>query len=498
VSLKSVLTSQALEEALKDLARQGTLVKDRPQRQVWRFEAGVQGYYLKFYPRRGGALKRLVRGNPALREFVRLQWLQKAGVPAPKGIAMLAGFAIGGKRGDAVVMEAVEPAIAVDRLLNETELNDGDRADHFRISQSIRALVKQMAKAGLGHSDLHLGNFLWKDDRVYLLDAYAVHKNGLRLKDLLLLGHSVNRYATKGDLVRAWEELGTGKAPAINALSGPMWKKFVGRATGENDYFGRVRDKEWRGSFFRWFKYPRPWSRVSAMRVDGKAWERAWPLLQGQMESDQLEVLKRSASGDVLAGEVVLNGHPVGVIVKRPRQKHWRRYVQQLFRGSRARQAWSKAWSLVVRDIPTAWPILLMEKRVLGYVTDSVIVFEKIEGVNLALADLDTMGDEERRSFFHRCGRLLRKLEADGLYHWDAKASNFMVARDVKGKATPVLVDVDGIRAIQWTRSSIERLLRSLREHKQYTPEDSFWLCRGYAPFARIEREKEEDDKVTR
>jgi len=54
---------------------------------------------------------------------------------------------------------------------------------------------------------------------------------------------------------------------------------------------------------------------------------------------------------------------------------------------------------------------------------------------------------------------------------------------------TPVMVDVDGVRFYRWTTFGIQRLLRSMREHRQYTPADSLALCRGYAPFTRIDRE---------
>ena len=57
-----------LESTLKDLPRVGTLVKDRGYRQVWRFEVNGKPYYLKFYPRAGSFAKRIVRGNPAMRE----------------------------------------------------------------------------------------------------------------------------------------------------------------------------------------------------------------------------------------------------------------------------------------------------------------------------------------------------------------------------------------------------------------------------------------------
>src|SRR5437763_9155291 len=91
-----------LESTLKDLPRLGTLVKDRGYRQVWRFEVGGKPYYLKFYPRDGFFLKRIVRGNPAMREFTRLVAMQKASVPAPRAIAVLSGFRVDDQLGDAV------------------------------------------------------------------------------------------------------------------------------------------------------------------------------------------------------------------------------------------------------------------------------------------------------------------------------------------------------------------------------------------------------------
>jgi hypothetical protein len=87
---------------------------------------------------------------------------------------------------------------------------------------------------------------------------------------------------------------------------------------------------------------------------------------------------------------------------------------------------------------------------------------------------------------FRRAGRLLRLLEEDGLYHYDAKSSNWVVLDDAKLGPTPVLVDVDGIRRIPWQTVGIDRLLRSMRDHTQYTPADSLALCQGYAPRGKL------------
>src|SRR6185369_2649959 len=141
---------------------------------------------------------------------------------------------------------------------------------------------------------------------------------------------------------------------------------------------------------------PRPWSDVSRMTIDADQWRRAWPLLLRQVEADQLRVIKRSPSGDVLAGSVELGGRPIDVVVKRPRRRYWYRYLNEIGRGARARRAWVKSWKMIARNVPCAWPLLMMERRRLGYVVDTVIVLERVPGPTLAAADLDAMEPRRR------------------------------------------------------------------------------------------------------
>jgi tRNA A-37 threonylcarbamoyl transferase component Bud32 len=195
---------------------------------------------------------------------------------------------------------------------------------------------------------------------------------------------------------------------------------------------------------------------------------------------------------------VNLAGHPVEVIVKRARRKKWYRYVNEIGRGSRSWRAWKKAWNLLVRGIPTAWPLIVMERRVAGYVVDQAIVFERVPGRTLALTNLDLLAPHDRANLFRRCGRILRRIETVGFSHFDSKASNWIIKPDEKRGPTPVLVDVDGVRFYRWTGFGIRRLLKSMREHRQYTPLDSLELCEGYAPFIRMEQEPEEAEEEER
>jgi hypothetical protein len=90
---------------------------------------------------------------------------------------------------------------------------------------------------------------------------------------------------------------------------------------------------------------------------------------------------------------------------------------------------------------------------------------------------------------FRRTGRILRRIEKAGFSHFDAKASNWIIYQDDVTGPQPILVDVDGIRRRQWIALGIQRLLRSMRDHPQYTPADSLALCQGYAPHARLSQE---------
>ena len=483
---------QTLEDILRDLPAVGRRIEDRIDRQVWGFEFEGKSYWLKFYPAEvsAGRLHRRLFGSPAMREFVRLQWLQKAKVPAVRAAAVLMGYNLDGRRGDAVLVHAIEPSVRLDVCLSELELAGRPMPDRLRIVKQIIDILQTMAKARLGHGNLQLGSFLLKDGRVYLGDAEAVHGSGLLLDDLLLLALSAARHATLAEMQRAWNALGPGGVmPELNRRGPSAWRSEMKRAFADAECFGRIEQAEdggqWSGMFFKRTKLPQRWSAVSRMQITEADWEAAWPDLKRRIDADELTVLKRGPSGDVLEGTVTLAGQSVAVVVKRPGRNSWRRSVTQVFCGSRAKQAWEKAWGLAVRGIPTAWPLLLMEKRRRGYVTDSLVVMEKVEGP--VLAKVDAAADPQAyRVLLGRCGKLLREIERSGLFLYDAKAYNWIVMSDPQFGPTPVLIDADSMRRMRVSIGGLNRLLRSLREDTgtELSAENAIALMRGYRPFA--------------
>ena len=127
-----------------------------------------------------------------------------------------------------------------------------------------------------------------------------------------------------------------------------------------------------------------------------------------------------------------------------------------------------------------------MEKRRCGYVTDALLVLERIPGQPLSSPAWSALGPQQYHALLHRVGRLLRRLENTNLFLYDAKADNWMVRDNPRLGPEPLLVDTDGIRRFKISIGGFNRLLRSLRENpaSPFTADDALALARGYAPFA--------------
>ena len=174
----------------------------------------------------------------------------------------------------------------------------------------------------------------------------------------------------------------------------------------------------------------------------------------------------------------------VPVVIKRPRKRYWYRYLNEIPRRSRSWRGWMKGWNLIARNLPTAWPLLVLERRRFGYITDHISIFERVPGLTLWRTDLDALSADQREMLFRRLGRILRIIDATGLAHFDAKAPNWIVIDDPKTGPSPVMIDTDAVRFRYWPALGIKRLLRSMKDHPQYTREDSLSLCLGYSPYS--------------
>ena len=489
------MTAAALEQILKDLGRVGTRLADHGLRQVWRFDFNGQPHELWFYPPAG---KTSFSTGGA--EFYGLQSMQKAGVPCRRAVAMLAGFILNGVKGDAVIVEPLEDATPLDQLLCDHEMAGRPLPQRRSLVLQVIDAVEKLGRAKLGHADLRLGRFVVSDGRVCLEGGDAVHKHGLRMTDIHALAADAERFISRSELLRAWKKLGPGgDLPPTNPLLPRLRRQWLRETTRENAHFGQLVSGTWAGHCYKAAPRPFHWSLASRLAFTREDWAATWPMLLKQIEAGQFETIKEGDSGSVLGGRIVVGGHPMDVVVKHPRRQYWYRYFNEIGRGTRPCRAWKMAWQLIHRNVPTGWPLIMMERKMWGYATDALIVFERIDGGTLDEAVAQRDRAAWYRELLRQCGRLLRRLEDAGLHFHDAKTTNWMVREAVVVQASaclqrpaeacttnmPMAIDVDSIRPFA-QGGGLPRLLRSLREQPdgQYTEADALAVVRGYAPFA--------------
>lgn len=129
-----------------------------------------------------------------------------------------------------------------------------------------------------------------------------------------------------------------------------------------------------------------------------------------------------------------------GYVVKRYNHKNaWQALRRNLRPTARFRRAWCNGQRLHMLHIPTARPLLLLERRFGPLRGVAYLVMEDLGDLDLATAaagDTDLDG-----AVVQGTTTLLRALSAAGLVHGDTKASNFLLTD--RGVA---IIDLDALR----------------------------------------------------
>ena len=144
------------------------------------------------------------------------------------------------------------------------------------------------------------------------------------------------------------------------------------------------------------------------------------------------------------------------VVLKRHNFKKPHNPLKDLFRGSRARQGFCKAYHLELCRIATPRAIAAADHRAFGFPTRSFLLMEQIPG---AVDAGKWTGDE--RAGARALGHLIGRLHAEGFIHRDLKETNVLF--DARG--VPHLIDLDGLHFVSSVSNESARLhLKRLAE----------------------------------
>jgi tRNA A-37 threonylcarbamoyl transferase component Bud32 len=521
--------------AWADPVRQGwQRVKDNARREVWRATIHGVPYYLKyhFWDSWQRRLRHLFRAPSCQAEWEGGQFARCADIAAVRPVAYTMDLRRSGRRCALLVSEAIEPAQPLNEFWRQLQA-DEDRArsrrDAAQLTELLAEMIARAHQAGFEHLDMHAANILvqtlgLRQYRTVFIDLQSARR-GAPLSDhavvrnLAQLNQWFRKHSSAGQRLRflraylRWRNefeptfaharpLGLDFAQLVAALQAAaqrhaarLWAQRDRRSRRDGRYFMRIKlAGGWRGLAVAACKHALDESRASQMVFDRPWWRRQLAALVRGSLGSAAPTCKDSHSGLVRRAVLEHVDGNVPAIVKQPRARNWQRRLVQLWPPSRSRRGWQMGHALLNRDLATARPLAMLERRLGPLVLDSLLITEAVPGAT----DLETFLRQQRtgqsprawaqlkHELCHRLARQLRRLEERGFQHRDCKASNLLVVPPPQLKL--LWIDMDGVRfrprrtELWWLRPLV-RLHISLEDVPGLTHTDRVRFLKAY--FAR-------------
>ena len=367
------------------------------------------------------------------REVSGIQALLKASIIAPDLLFI-------GKTKDKVgvlIFEDIHPSIELGKFWNATESVEEKR----NLVRKLMVLLAKMHNAGIKHRNLHLNNFLVKNNTIYTIDGTAIkwNKKGRplklrdRLKDLSLLfaQFTLPDYFLVCDLYLAYvNESGLDDTKEIfESLQGYIkhWRRWRIRKyikLNSRKYSEIVCHK----SFTRFMLCKKAYyTSAIASFLDN---------LDKIINDPKSLFLKRGNSSTVI--RIKIDNHDL--VVKRYNIKNFRHRLRRFFRPTRATHSWQSAHKLLKLGIETPTPVAMLERRFGYFRGRGYFICEYVDGPDVI--DFFNDGDlHQKLDVAKRIANIFDNFAIAKISHHDMKGANIII-----NKGHAVIVDLDGMR----------------------------------------------------
>jgi len=382
------------------LADPGERIKESRVKLVTKHDIAGKTYYVKRYQHAGvplRALKFFFKPSQARQEW---QLAQQISVPIVRHLALGERWTLTGLQESILITEGFDG--------REPGEHDGER---------VLAFVRRLHERGVLQRDLHPGNILVSAHELRLVDLHGT----------ILKTPTEDEIADNLARLRLFVPIPV--TPEIERRSVEFGRRFFAE---------RAR---------RCLKRNREFDRRNGWYVRRPFWKEE--LRDPEAFLRRARILKQGRTSVVGAAD--------GVVVKQYNIRRPSRLLKDLFRRSRAVNAYFKAYHLELAGIPTARPIAAGEKRICRFLLRSWFVMEELPGVR----DLSQwQGDYQLAA--QRVRELIARLHKSGFSHRDLKLTNIVLDAD----ARPFLVDLEGVRFVgevppEQAASDLNRLTRA-------------------------------------
>lgn len=342
-------------------------------------------------------------------------------------------------------------AVVVEKITESTTaLAEFERLqDSSEIIDLLIPIGRELAKhhiKGVIQKDLHLGNFLLQNDKVYLLDAAQMQffpgeidrKESITQLAMLAAWLPDSRKEDMRKLcedyfkVRQWrfeepDEKLFRKQLALYRKK--TVKKGLKKSLRTSKRYFKITDRQYTAVFDRVFCGE---EKVSDF------------IEQIDKLMDAGEVLKNGRTCCV--SRLTWNGNDV--VIKRYNHKELFHSLRHTIKSSRARSCWIHGLRLGMLHIPTPKPMFFIERRKGLLIWESYLATEYVEGRRLYdFLRNENITEQQRLSVKQKVQELLDEMATNRITHGDLKHTNILITDD-----GPVLTDLDSMKLhrISW------------------------------------------------
>lgn len=339
------------------------------------------------------------------------------------------------KRIQVLIFERIENAAS----LQHKWLEEGPDLEPL-LTQLVIELATQHVFGILQH-DLHLGNFLVKNNKLYAIDG----------GDIEFFEKPLTKKQSLTNLALFFSQLGAGTKDLRHSLFIEYARARGWRLRHYEIFYLKTALQKWNDR--REKSYTEKLNRSSSAFVR-KNDMFSFAMYNREYETPQLLEHLKNPEKWFLNAEVLKSGNSATLIkvsidnkdyvVKRYNIKNGWHFLRRCLRNTRAQHCWSMAHRQSLFGIVTAKPIAFVEKRFFGLRGKSYLIMEYIPGQHAGEFFASQLENSSRHVVAERIGMLFEKFAERQIIHGDLKMTNILIAED-----RPILIDLDGMEQYQ-------------------------------------------------
>jgi len=300
-------------------------------------------------------------------------------------------------------------------------------------------IIAKLHNQGVVQTDIHLGNFLMKDSRIYTIDGgEVVQKSATPLQEA---GSLENLSWFFAQFFPRFDELVQVVLPAYDAVRG--WQTDPARVIDLHGQILKSRESRKETYLEKAFR--------DCTRFHCESSFTRFLVCERESDSAELRTLLENPDQFIEEGILLKNGNSATVakvrlgdralVLKRYNIKGAFHGLQRAFQKSRAWRSWENSYHMEFLGIPSLRPLAMLETRLGPLRGKAYFVTEYIEGpdaLDFLRSNRHSNGEPEALA------NLLQYLSSSQISHGDLKATNFLMASE-----GPVIIDLDAMRQLK-------------------------------------------------